>query len=53
VPAHRSDLLIFPSKPLHCFAPEPSLLKPNKYNTSSAVPVHSSYLLIFPSEPLH
>ena len=29
VPVHSSDLLIFPSKPLHCFAPEPSLLKHN------------------------
>jgi hypothetical protein len=29
VPVHSSDLLIFSSKPLHCFASEPSLLKHN------------------------
>ena len=50
---HSSDLLIFPSKPLHCFAHEPSLLKHHRYSTTSAASAHSSDLLIFHSPSLH
>ena len=53
MPVHSSDLLIFPSKPLHCFAHEPSLLKHHRYSTTSAASAHSSDLLIFHSKPLN
>ena len=49
LPVHSSDLHIFPSKPLHCFAHEPSLLKHHRYSTTSAASAHSSDLLILHS----